>query len=189
MGLTYSGTWKASSQTAVANSQIDADRRKIYFPSKKVSGVNLLCLHSVVITLALLIQGQKQFLFFQAHKKVKGSKLWKPTEQNLNTGKSFSVFFFFLFSHTTHQICELEEWVWVFGWQEIIPSACLLGCIGRLVVVVCVCVCVCICCTVWESLLDACVLVRFKLLNKQWRSQQIRNLFNAVKLCLMLLQS
>lgn len=51
-GLTYSGsresTWKASSQTAAANSQIDADGRKSNFPSEKVSGVNLLSLHSFV---------------------------------------------------------------------------------------------------------------------------------------------
>lgn len=130
MGLTYSGTWKASSQTAAANSQIDADRRKINFLTEKVSGVNLLCLHSFVITLALLIQGQKHISVFQAHKRVKASK---PTEQNLNIGKSVSLFFgFFLsFSHINHQICELEEWVWIFGWQEIIPSPCLMCCIGR----------------------------------------------------------
>lgn len=52
MGLTYSDkketTWKASPQTAAAHSQIDADRRKIYFPREKVSSVNLLSLHSLV---------------------------------------------------------------------------------------------------------------------------------------------
>lgn len=52
MGLTCSdnreSTWTASPQTAAAHSQIDADRRKINFPSEKVSGVNLLSLHSFV---------------------------------------------------------------------------------------------------------------------------------------------
>lgn len=52
VGLTSSdsreSTWNASPQKVAANSQIDADWRKSNFPSEKVSGVNLLSLHSFV---------------------------------------------------------------------------------------------------------------------------------------------
>lgn len=126
-----------------ANSQIDADRRKINFPSEKVSGVNLLSLYSFANYLGTLNSRAKTngvTSFFQTQQQWRRRvKLWKP--QDFNIGKNFSVFLF--------GINTITYKIWSVKWKSeravcgivaslrIIPSACLMGCTGTEEVCVC----------------------------------------------------
>ena len=89
VGLTSSdsreSTWNASPQNAAANSQIDADWRKINFPGEKVSGVNLLSLHSFVHYLGTVNSRAKTngVLFTTQQRWKRRVNLWKPWDGTL----------------------------------------------------------------------------------------------------------